>query len=584
MKHILRRCFSFLKPYWPLILGAYTALVAMNGLSLLIPQLIRSIIDRGIKENNIALIGWSVLGLLGISLIRGVFTYFQGMWSETASQGVAFDIRNTLHAKLASLSFSYHDRTATGEILSRSIQDVDRIRFLTGRAFLHLMNGALLLVGTFIIMISMNARLAILSIMTMPLMIYYSFTIGKRFRPLFQKIQEQLAVLTTSVEQSLQGAHVVKAFAQEGKEIERFNKKNEDWFGLMTQSVRIESWNIPLLNLIANIGTVFVIWYGGRLVVEGQITIGELVAFTTYLSQLISPIRRLGHFIVGIARAQASGERILEILDLRPEVKDLPDAKDAPGLEGQVTFENVSFSYLGRQNVLSDISFEVRSGQTVALLGTTGSGKSSIINLIPRFYDPTEGRILVDGQDLRSFTLQSLRSQIAVVLQDTTLFATSIRENIGFGKPDAKEEEIAAVAEAAQAHEFISVMSEGYDTLVGERGHTLSGGQKQRIAIARALLNDPKILILDDATASVDTETEHLIQLALENLMIGRTSFVIAQRLSTVRKADLILVLDGGKIAARGSHQELIGTSGIYADIYNRQLASPVQETEEVRE
>ena len=352
----------------------------------------------------------------------------------------------------------------------------------------------------------------------------------------------------------------------------------------MTQSVRIESWNIPLLNLIANIGTVFVIWYGGRLVVEGQITIGELVAFTTYLSQLISPIRRLGHFIVGIARAQASGERILEILDLRPEVKDLPDAKDAPGLEGQVTFENVSFSYLGRQNVLSDISFEVRSGQTVALLGTTGSGKSSIINLIPRFYDPTEGRILVDGQDLRSFTLQSLRSQIAVVLQDTTLFATSIRENIGFGKPDAKEEEIAAVAEAAQAHEFISVMSEGYDTLVGERGHTLSGGQKQRIAIARALLNDPKILILDDATASVDTETEHLIQLALENLMIGRTSFVIAQRLSTVRKADLILVLDGGKIAARGSHQELIGTSGIYADIYNRQLASPVQETEEVRE
>ena len=352
----------------------------------------------------------------------------------------------------------------------------------------------------------------------------------------------------------------------------------------MTQSVRIESWNIPLLNLIANIGTVFVIWYGGKLVVGGQITIGELVAFSTYLSQLISPIRRLGHFIVGIARAQASGARILEILDMRPEVKDHPGAKDAPIQEGHVAFDEVSFSYLGRENVLSDISFEVAAGQTIALLGITGSGKSSIINLIPRFYDPTEGRILVDGQDLRNFTLQSLRSQIAVVLQDTTLFATSIRDNIGFGKPDAPEEEIVTVAEAAQAHGFISEMPDGYDTMVGERGHTLSGGQKQRIAIARALLNDPKILILDDATASVDTETEHLIQLALENLMQGRTSFVIAQRLSTVRKADLILVLDDGKIAARGSHWELISSSGIYADIYNQQLAAPVQPPEVVGE
>ncbi len=368
---------------------------------------------------------------------------------------------------------------------------------------------------------------------------------------------------------------MVKAFAQETAEAERFDRDNAAWFDVSIRSVRLAAWNIPLMNLAANIGTVLVIWFGGRLVIEQQISLGELVAFTTYLSQLIMPIRRFGMFIASIARAMASGQRVLEILDEKSEVEDGPDARPLDRIEGQVRFEDVSFSYFHRHQVLSSISFEARPGQIIALLGATGSGKSSIINLIPRFYDPTEGRILLDGTDIRQVKIESLRSQIGIVLQDTTLFATTIRENIVFGAPECTEEQMIEAARAAQAHNFILNMPDGYETVVGERGHTLSGGQQQRIAIARALLSDPRILILDDATSSVDTETEHLIQKAMETLMEGRTSFVIAQRLSTVRKADLILVLHRGKITARGTHAELIRTSGIYADIYNRQLKAP---------
>jgi ATP-binding cassette subfamily B protein len=320
------------------------------------------------------------------------------------------------------------------------------------------------------------------------------------------------------------------------------------------------------------VGTVFIIWYGGHLVIQGQLTLGELVAFSAYLGQLVQPVRRLGMIIPALAMAAASGERIFGILDTHSEVKDGPGAVPLPPIRGQVRFENVSFSYFGRHTVLSSLNFEVLPGQIVALLGATGSGKSTIINLIPRFYDPTEGCITLDGHDLREVTLNSLRDQIGIVLQETTLFAASVRENITFGSPGATESEILAAARAAQAHDFILSMPQGYDTPVGERGVTLSGGQKQRIAIARALLKDPRVLILDDATSSVDTETERQIQLALQQLMKGRTSFVIAQRLSTVRAANLILVLDRGRIVASGTHQQLLRTSGLYAEIYHRQF------------
>jgi len=569
---ILLRCYRYLRPYRRWAVGAYLIMLAALGLSLSIPQVVRWTVDRGIRAGNRELLAEAVLGLLGLTLVKGVLAFVQGRSTEIASQGVAYDLRNAIHQKLASLSFSYHDRAQTGQLLSRAIQDVERIRFLTGRATLRMVEGSLLLLGTLAILVAMNPSLGLLALGTMPLLGYVAFRFGQRYRPLSLKVQNQLAVLTTQVEQNLRGARVVKAFAQEPAEIDRFNRENSLWFRLSALAARLEAVNAPLIDLIASAGTVAIIWVGGTLVIRGQLTLGELVAFSTYLAQLVQPVRRMGMIIPAMAMAASAGERVFEILDARSEVQDAPDAIPLPPVRGHVCFEGVSFAYFRRHRVLDQVSFEALPGQVIALLGATGSGKSTIINLIPRFYDPTGGRITVDGHDTRGVTLSSLRDQIGIVLQETTLFAATIRENIAFGCPEASEAEIVAAAEAAQAHSFILEMPKGYDTPVGERGVTLSGGQKQRIAIARALLKDPRILILDDATSSVDTETERLIQLALERLMMGRTSFVIAQRLSTVRLAGLILVLERGRIAGRGTHAELLRTSGLYAEIYERQL------------
>jgi ATP-binding cassette subfamily B multidrug efflux pump len=569
---ILLRCFGYLRPYWRLTAAAYLLVLIINGIALIIPQLIRWIVDRGIEGQDTALLGRSVLVLLGLTLFKGVLGFAQGRWTEIASQGVAYDLRNAIHHKLSGLSFSYHDLAQTGQLLSRAVQDVERIRFLTGRATLRLAEGTTLLLGTFGALLWMNPRLALLALATMPMLILVAFRFGRRFRPLSLVIQQQLAVLTTRVEQNLRGTRVVKAFAQEPAEVARFDRENQHWFRLSTEAVRLRALNVPLVDLIASIGTVFIIWYGGSLVIHDQLTLGTLVAFSTYLGQLIQPVRRVGMIIPALAMAAAAGERIFEILDAESEVEDTPDAIVLPQARGHIRFEGVSFAYFGRHQVLQDLTFEAFPGQVIALLGATGSGKSTIINLIPRFYEPSAGRILLDGYDTRQVTLNSLRDQIGIVLQETTLFAATIRENIAFGCPDASEEEILAAAKAAQAHQFIVEMPNGYDTEVGERGVTLSGGQKQRLAIARALLKDPRILILDDATSSVDTETERLIQMALEGLMRGRTSFVIAQRLSTVRMADLILVLQKGRIVASGTHETLLRSSGLYAEIYHRQL------------
>jgi len=578
---ILWRSFGFLRPYWKYTAGAYVALLCITVFAVLIPQFIRWIVDHGIREQDMRLLTWSVLALLGVSLLRGIFTFFQGRWTEVASQNVAYDVRNAIQQKLAYLSFAYHNQTESGQLLSRAIQDVERIRFLTGRATLRLIQGAALLIGTFIALWLMNWQLALLSMVTMPLLAWSAFDFGRRYRPLSLQIQQQLAVLTSRLEQNLRGSRVVKAFAQENAEIDRFDAENTAWFDLSQRSARIRALNIPLLDLIANLATVVIIWYGGALVLQQQLTLGELVAFSTYLAQLTNPVRRLGMIIPAIAQASASGERVFEILDAESDVQEAPDAKPLPPAKGHIRFHNVSFAYTKPHRVLHDVSFEIEPGQVLALLGATGSGKSSIINLIPRFYDPVKGRVTIDGCDIRQVTLNSLRSQIGIVLQESTLFASTIEENIAFGRRDASEEEIVAAAQAAQAHDFIMKMPDGYKTRVGERGVTLSGGQRQRVAIARALLTDPRILILDDATASVDTATEQLIQKALERLMEGRTSLVIAQRLSTVRMADKILVLDRGRITALGTHEELLHTSDLYARIYHDQTVfsdtSPAQ-------
>ncbi len=568
---MLARCYAYLKPYWATVAGAYLTMLAINGLNLYIPQVIRGIVDNGLLAGNPGLVGQAVLVLLGLALVKGVFTFFQQRWLEVASQNVAYDLRNDIQTKLTDLSFSYHDNTEAGQLLSRAIQDVERIRFLTGRASFRVVDGLVLLVGTGAVLLWMNPTLALLVLLSLPLLLHRAFYYASRARPLSVVIQDQLGRVTTRLEQSLRGVRVVKAFAQEEAEIARYDAENEGWFGLSAQSSRLEAVHVPLLDLIVNGGTVCILLYGGWLVIQGQLTIGALVAFTTYLAQLASPVRAVGRVIPAIAMASAAGERIFAILDQSPEVRDAPNAITVPPLKGHVRFEDVSLAYAGRRPAVSGVSFEARPGQVVALLGATGAGKSTLTYLIGRFYDPTAGRVTIDGYDLRQVKRASLRRQIGVVLQETVLFSDTVRENIAFGRPSASEDEIVAAAQAAQAHDFILAMPEGYDTPVGERGVTLSGGQKQRLAIARALLTDPRLLILDDATASVDTATEQAIQTALDRLMQGRTTFIIAHRLSTMRRADLILVLEHGRLAAQGTHANLITDSPLYAAIYDRQ-------------
>ncbi|MGC9467481.1 MAG: ABC transporter ATP-binding protein [Anaerolineae bacterium] len=577
---ILIRCFSYLKPHWRLAAGGYLLLIIINGIAILNPQLMRGIVDRGIEQQDLNFLTWSVAGILALTLLQGVLGYFHGNWIEMASQNVAYDLRNELYQKLSSLSFSYHDRTEAGQLLARAMHDVERLRFLNGRATMRLVEALVLLVVTVAVLIVMSPRLALLSLIAMPVLMVQAYSYSKQMRPLWRSIRDKVSEMTSWVEQNLRGARIVKGFAQEEAEIERFDEQNAVWFQLAERSALVRALNNPAVRFLTDISTVFIIWYGGRLVINDALTLGQFVAFTAYLSQLAGRVRTLGRLVPFVSEAAASGERIFEILDAESEVKEAPDAVDLPPIKGHVRFNNVTFSYFGRRTVLDGINLEAKPGEIIALLGTTGSGKSTIINLIPRFYDVTEGSVTVDGYDVRDLTLESLRHQIGIVLQETTLFAATVRENIGFGRPEATDEEIIEAAKAAQAHDFIIEMPKGYETYVGEQGSTLSGGQKQRVAIARALLKDPRILILDDAMSSVDTETERLIQKALERLMQGRTSFVIAQRLSTVRMADQILVLDNGHIVARGTHEELLHQSGLYADIYERQLRP--QEVEEL--
>ena len=568
---VLWRCYGYLRPYWPIVTGAYGSILLITGLNILIPQLIRGIVDDGLRAGDLNYVTGAVLALLGLAAVRGLITYFQQRWLEVASQNVAYDLRNDIQTKLTDLSFSYHDRTAAGQLLSRAIQDVERIRFLTGRATFRVVDGAVLLVGTAVLLVVMSPSLALLVLLTVPFLAWRGLAYASQSRPLSLAIQDSLGIVTTQLEQNLRGIRVVKAFAQSPAEIERFDRVNEDWFRLSAQSVRLDALNLPLLDLIVNVGSLLILVYGGWQVIQGTLTLGELVAFTTYLAQLAGPVRTMSRVIPAIAMASAAGGRIFGVLDALPEVRDLPTAAVLPPLQGRVRFENVSLAYDGRRPAVSDINFEAEPGQVIALLGSTGAGKSTLTYLISRFYDPTSGRVTIDGHDLRTVTRASLRRQIGVVLQETVLFAASIRENIAFGRPDAPEAEIVAAAQAAQAHDFILSFPDGYDTRVGEKGVTLSGGQKQRLAIARALLTDPRILILDDATASVDTETERLIQQALDRLMQDRTTFVIAHRLSTLRRADLILVLDHGRLVARGRHANLLTDSPLYAAIYERQ-------------
>jgi len=553
--------------------GAVVSLVLVTAANLVIPQLIRWVIDSGITPGDMQIIILGALGLVAVAIVRGIFNFTQGYWSEKASQNVAFDVRNALFDKIQSLSFSYHDRAQTGQLMTRLTSDVEMVRQFTGMGLFQFINALIMLLGSAVFLLLMNWRLALIALATIPLMLLLIGRFIMTVRPLFEQVQARLGALNTVLQENLAGVRVVKAFAREPFEASRFRAANRAYLETNLQTVRAFSGNFPLIFLIFNLGTLAIVWIGGNMAISETLSLGELTAFMTYLNFMIFPMMMIGMLSAMIARAGASARRIFEILDAQSEVIDRPGATLLPPVRGRVAFEDVSFRYVGgERDTLSHVSFSAEPGQTVAILGATGSGKSSIINLIPRFYDVTDGRVTVDGYDVREVTLDSLRSQVGIVLQETTLFSGTIRDNIAYGRPDASNQEVIEAAKAAQAHDFIVDMPNGYQTRVGQRGVGLSGGQRQRIAIARALLIDPHILILDDSTSSVDAETEYQIQQALDRLMVGRTSFVIAQRISTVRNADLILVLDQGRLAAVGTHERLLAESPTYAEIVYSQL------------
>ena len=574
----LWRALRYLWKYWGTTLGAFLSLLIVTATNLFSPQLLRLVIDQGIRAQNFNVILLTSLGLLGVAIVRDSFTFTQGYWSERASQGAAYDMRNAIFTRLEHLSFSYHDKAQTGQLMTRVTNDVETVRTFTGNGILQLLNAVVMLIGSATILLITNWKLALVALLIIPailgIFLFFLTKIGPRFRI----VQQKLGNLNTVLQENLAGVRVVKAFVREPYEQERYRNANNSLLQENLAVVGGTSLTFPLIFFISNLGTLAIIWLGGEQVIGGSLSIGELVAFNSYLSFLLLPVFILGSTITSLSQSTASAHRVFEIIDAPIEVEDKPDAVILPPARGSVIFENVSFRYAGSETLsLTDVSFVAEPGQTVAILGRTGSGKSTIINLIPRFYDVTSGSISIDGFDVRDVTLESLRSQIGIVLQESTLFSGTIRENIAYGRSNASEEEVEEAAKAAQAHDFIIGFPEGYTTIVGERGVGLSGGQRQRIAIARALLLNPPLLILDDSTSAVDAETEYRIQQALQHLMANRTSFIIAQRISTVRNAGKILLIDGGHLVAQGTHEVLQQTSCLYCELLESQLMNDQQ-------
>lgn len=602
----LGRAIRYITKYRWLMILAYGSLFIATGAQLFVPQLVQNIIDtitNAYAANEILKLPaniqavaaqrlnttiaqltqtsstanndlvWAMVAIVGFAIVLAIFAFIQSFNAERISQNVAFDFRSELFAKIQRLSFSYHDRNQTGQLMIRATDDVEKVRLFIGQGLVIAFQSVVLLTAAIIVLWFTNRALTLVVLPILPLAFGVFFIFGMITQPLFIQVQRRISALNTVLQENLAGLKVVKAFAREPQEQVRFEASATDMLNWQLRVARIFSFLFPVIFLIANLGQAAVLYFGGRQIIEGTLTIGEWQKFSLYLAFVFFPVGQLGFLINLMSQANASAERIFEILDTENEVQDKPGAQALGAVRGNVAFENVTFRYFkGGEAVLSDVTFEAAAGQTIALLGATGSGKTTIINLIPRFYDVSAGRVLIDGNDVRDVTLESLRANIGIVLQETTLFSGTIRDNIAFGKSDATTEEIIAAAKAAAAHDFILEFPQGYDTPVGERGSTLSGGQKQRLAIARALLLNPRILILDDSTSSVDLATEYRIQQALDTLMKGRTSFVIAQRISTVVNADQILVLDKGRIVARGTHEELLDSSEIYAEIYSSQL------------
>lgn len=569
---VYARLYGYLRPYWKQLAIGYVAMLIDTVLGLFVPQVIKNAIDQGLlagSANAFLLAGGLILAIGGVRAAAGFGQRYLGEW---ISHRAAYDLRNRFYDRVQRLPFSFHDRTQTGDLMSRATSDISEVERFVGIGTMDLTGTILMLVGVVVAMVLEDARLAMLALLPMPVLIAATVRFGNVVRPMFKSIQEQMSRLSATMQESLTGIRVAKSFAREPFELEKFDSANDAWFRRRRDVIRLWANNWPLFSFVLAFAIFLLLWFGGPRALSGEITVGLLYAMISYLLMLNGPVQRLGFLVNLAATANASAGRVFEIIDSETEIEDDAHAIVLEEVEGEVTFENVSFAYSDGQPVLQELDFKVEPGQRVALMGATGSGKSTVTKLIPRFYDPTEGRILIDGIDVRDVRVASLRRHIGSVLQNPFLFGLTIEENIAYGRPEASRKEIVAAAKAARAHEFVVSFPEGYETRVGERGVTLSGGQRQRLAIARALLCDPRILILDDSTSSVDTETEHLIQQALQELMEGRTTFIIAQRLLTLKHADVILVLDQGRIVQRGTHDELLAEGGLYQTVYDLQL------------
>ena len=571
-KDVYRRLIGYLRPYWKQAAFAYVSVLFASLLNLYIPQILKDAIDQGIGGQRagalFAAAGW----ILGIAVVRGIAAYGQRYYGEWLTHRVAYDLRNQFYNSTQRLPFAFHDRSQTGDMMSRATSDITETERFVGMGLMDLMSALLLLGGVIVAMVLESFSLALYALIPLTLLLALTLRFGMVIRPRFKRVQEQMGQLSSTMQESMTGIQVVKAFAREADELRKFNAANEDWFTKRFGIIKIWANNWPTFTFILMSSVFLLLLVGGPRAIEGTVTIGSLFALLAYVMMLNGPVQRLGFLVNMAATSGASATRVFEIIDTPTEVEEQENAVVLQEAQGAVKFEHVSFGYEGGPRALNDINFEVEPGQTVALIGPTGSGKSTITNLIPRFYDPFSGLVRIDGHDVRSLTLDSLRQHIGIVLQDPFLFGVTIAENIAYGKPAATPDAIVDAAKAARAHDFIMEFPAGYETEVGERGVTLSGGQKQRVAIARALLYAPRILILDDSTSSVDTETEHLIQQALSVLMEGRTTFVIAQRLLTLKNADQIFVLDGGGIVERGRHDALLAAGGLYRQIYDLQL------------
>jgi ABC-type multidrug transport system fused ATPase/permease subunit len=574
MRTVLRIT-GFVQRYWFMLLLAFLCIFIGTGFSITVPIMLGNGIDTVISMGQRSAIIIAAVVVVVASSLRGFAGYGQRYFAEVVAQKASYNVRNALYQRLQRLSFSFHDRNQTGQLMSRATVDVEAIRMFFAMGLLGMAQVVVMTIGVAYVLLTANWRLGLMTLAFVLPVAWLAANFGSRIRPIWLKVQAMLGFMGNTLEESLSGVAVVKAFNHQEEENKKFAVQAQGLYDSQIGAARLMSVNMPTMILLVSLPTILIIWYGGRQVVTGTMTVGEVTQFILLVGLLMMPIRRLGMMVNLFSRTASAGQRILEILDTESDVKEKHNAVNLGKVKGQVTFENVNFGYNNLGAALKDVSFEVKPGQLVALLGRSGSGKSTIANLLARFYDVTGGRILIDGTDIRDVTLSSLRKNVVTAQQDVFLFSATIKENIAYGAKDASMDKIVEVSKAAYLHDFIESLPEGYETWVGERGDTLSGGEKQRLSIARTLLVDPAILILDDSTASVDAETEKLIRQALDRLIQGRTTFIITHRVPIIQNADLILMLQDGELVEKGTHEELLARNGLYKEVYESQLLIP---------